>query len=222
MVQLVLIAFIVFGLTTFFRRLSDINTLISVAIGAAINANIFTAAKMPVCFGGFVFGIDSILYTLFMFTVVFMAVDHSPKDAENMSISTVVAIIISAFIEVLANWYYGTLNYGTIQNFINFIISSIATAVGIYCLLGVYSKLVARKVNIYFTIFICVMIGNVVNSTLYYSGIQLNGVKLDSGFIPLIAGSYIGKIFCMNLGLLSYFSFHNLGGKSNRKRKKDS
>ena len=60
-----LIVFMVlaYGLTTLCRRWIDIPTLLAVAIGCAVNANIFTPLKYPieVCF--FTFSFETVLYT---------------------------------------------------------------------------------------------------------------------------------------------------------------
>ena len=71
-----------FGLLFFFRHYYDSVALISVAIGAAINANIYNSATMPITAGWLIFGIDSMLYTLFMFTVIWRAKDYNVSSAK--------------------------------------------------------------------------------------------------------------------------------------------
>ena len=63
---LIIFMFVAYGLTTLFRRWIDIPTLIAVAIGCAVNANIFTPLNSGVEVGSLVFSIEAILYTLFM------------------------------------------------------------------------------------------------------------------------------------------------------------
>ena len=54
---LVIFMFVAFGLTTLFRRWIDVPTLLSVAIGCAVNANLFTPITHPIVLGDFTFSI---------------------------------------------------------------------------------------------------------------------------------------------------------------------
>ena len=45
---LIIFMFVAFGLTTLFRKWIDVPTLIAVAIGCAVNANIFNPIKYPI------------------------------------------------------------------------------------------------------------------------------------------------------------------------------
>ena len=99
---LIIFMFVAFGLTTLCRRWMDIPTLIAVAIGCAVNANIFTPIKYPIVLGDFVFSFEIVLYTLFMYTIVVRILDYGYADAKKMTLTSVAAIIISAVIELFA------------------------------------------------------------------------------------------------------------------------
>ena len=78
---LIIFMFVAYGLTTLFRRWVDIPTLIGVAIGCAVNANIFTPLKYPINVGPFTFSFEVVLYTIFMYTIVVRILDYGYQDA---------------------------------------------------------------------------------------------------------------------------------------------
>ena len=98
---LVIFMFVAFGLTTLFRRWIDVPTLLSVAIGCAVNANLFTPITHPIVLGDFTFSIEIVLYTLFMYTIIVRILDYGYQAAKTMTFTSVAAIIISAIIEHL-------------------------------------------------------------------------------------------------------------------------
>ena len=52
----------------------------TIAIGAVIGANIYNSSAYPIEIGGLVFGIDSIVYTIFAFCLLFMYIFYGKKD----------------------------------------------------------------------------------------------------------------------------------------------
>ena len=57
-------------------------TLYALAIGGAVNANFFYAGNYPIFCFGIPFGIDSIIYTLFLFCVLLMFLKEGKKEGE--------------------------------------------------------------------------------------------------------------------------------------------
>ena len=103
LVLLIVFMFVAFGLTTFFRRWIDVPVLIAVAIGCAVNANLFNPLTAPIVVEPFTFSIEIVLYTLFMYTLVVRMLDYGNVQARTMMLTSIAAIIISAFIELMAN-----------------------------------------------------------------------------------------------------------------------
>ena len=209
-VILCIIAVICFAATTVFRHISDSRTLISVAIGAAINANIFNSVSMPIVFGSMTFGIDSILYTLFIFNVIIKAKDYSIKDAKDLTISTIIAILVSAFIELFAKWSFTGINVQTFISFLSYFLSSLGTFIGIWVMLRCFKYFEAKKVNIYVTFFIVIVIESLISSSVYFCGSSIVKGDFSHIFSPALEGSYIGKLFSIVLGLLGYYVNKNI------------
>ncbi len=204
-VILCFIAVICFTATTVFRHISDSRTLISVAIGAAINANIFNSVSMPIEFGSMIFGIDSILYTLFIFTVIIKAKDYSVKDAKDLTISTIIAILVSAFIELFAKWSFTGMSYQTVISFLRYLLSSLGTFIGVWVMLRCFKYFEAKKVNIYVTFAVVIVIASLISSSVYFCGSSIVKGDFSHIFSPALAGSYIGKLFSISLGLIGYY-----------------
>ena len=64
------IAIFLFAFMTFARRWHDYSILFTIAIGFAVNANIYNSSTNPVYVGNIIFAIDSILYVGFTFSVL--------------------------------------------------------------------------------------------------------------------------------------------------------
>lgn len=203
---LILATLLCFSLLCLFRHFYDGTALISVAIGAAINANIFNAGNMPIEVGWLIMGIDSMLYTIFMFTVIYKAHDYDIPSAKSMSVATIVAILVSAMIEMLAKWsYYGYLDWAMGQAILRYVFSCVSTFVGIWVMLWVYSKFKAKNMNVYVNFALCVLIASLFNSLVYYGLVALMTQQIPEGFARMLVGSYVGKIGCVVLGDLIYF-----------------
>ena len=204
-VILSVIAMLCFAATSVFRHISDTKTLISVAIGCAINANIFNSVSMPIHFAKMTFGIDSVLYTLFMFTVIIKAKDYSVKAAKDLTISTIIAIIVSAFIELFAKWSFSGINKQVILSFSSYLLSSFGTFLGVWAMLWCFRIFEAKRVNVYLTFAVVVTIASLINSSVYFGGASLVSGDFSNILSPTLTGSYIGKLFSIQLGLLGFF-----------------
>lgn len=198
------IAFIGFAFITLIRKWNDYSSLFTIAIGFAINANIFNASTAPMSWGPLVFSIDSILYTGFMFCVVICANEYGIRKAKILTLSTIAAILLSASIELFAK--ISTFGYSTeyMSNFGAYFFSSIGTFLGVWLMLLIFEKLKTKNTNIYFNIALCILISSIVNSTIYYSYTLLISQAFEN-FAYMLIGSYIGKIICINLSLISFY-----------------
>lgn len=198
------IAIFLFAVLTFFRRWHDYSVLFAIAIGFAVNANIYNSSTNPVYLGEIVFAIDSILYMGFTFTVLICAKDHGIKQAVVLTTSTVIAIIVSAGIELFAELSSNGYKQEFLNTFFAYLFSALGTAIGIALMLYIFYLLNKRKTNVYLTFIICAIIANIINSSIYYGfSLIVNGSQSNFGYVLL--GSLIGKTFSMALGLISYF-----------------
>ena len=143
---LIIFMFVAYGLTTLFRRWIDIPTLLAVAIGCAVNANIFNPYTAPIVVGPFTFSIEIVLYTLFMYTIIVRILDYSYADAKRMTFTSIAAILISAFIELMALLMTKNDVSEAFKSFAIYVFSSIGTVAGVWIM--VLITIVCRKKNI--------------------------------------------------------------------------
>lgn len=201
---LIITAIIAFAFIAFIRKWHDYALLFTIAIGFAINANIFNSFTTPVECGPIIFSIDSILYTGFMFAVMFCAKEYGTRKAKILTSSTIAAILLSAVIEFFAKLSSFGFDIVLLTNFCSYIFSSIGTFAGIWFALFIFEKFQSKNKNVYINFTICVLIASVINSAIYYGfNMLISGTIANLGWILL--GSYIGKFACILLGLAVYW-----------------
>ena len=202
---LIVFMFVAYGLTTLFRRWLDVPTLIGVAIGCAVNANLFTPLNYPVVVGELTFSIESILYTLFMYTVVVRILDYSYDDAKKLTLTSVAAIIISAIIELVALLTKDGFQTVVFQNFAVYLFSSIGTIIGVWLMVFFTIGLKKRRVSSYIIIPIVIAVSCVIHALFYYGGMSLVFWERTAYTLKMALGTIIGKAACVGLGVLCYF-----------------
>ena len=201
-----LIVFMVlgFGLTTLFRKWLDIPTLIAVAIGTAINANLYTSISNPIYVGQFVFSMEIVLNALFMYTVIIRILDYGYKESRNMTYTTIVAIIISAVIELVASLAYRGFSIDTIKVFSYYLFSCIGTILGVWVMIWITIRCREKNLSPYLIIPFALIAASIIHSLFYYGGIALVAWdRLFSIYKPL--GAIMGKAVCIGVALLCYF-----------------
>lgn len=200
----IFISVFAFASTSFFRQYRDVDTLILVAIGTAINANIYNAITLPSPAFGMTFGIDSILYTLFVFTVYLRAKDYSVNDAKSMAITTIQAILVSAVIEFFARFLQsGKISSDLLIIFSNYVISSISSLLCLWLMFGVMKKFSA--LNKYILTFVCILGTVWINSLFYYLPTLFFATEISSVNIGFLFGSLLGKLVCSAIAVFFYF-----------------
>lgn len=202
---LIIFMFVAFGLTTLFRRWIDIPTLLAVAIGCAVNANIFNPITYPVVVGPFIFSIEIVLYTLFMYTIVIRILDYGYKAAKTMTLTSVAAIIISAIIEFMALVSYQGFAVETLKLFSFYFLSSIGTIVGVWVMVWIASNLRKKNVNNYIIIPLAIIVSGLIHSIIYYGGMALINWEINDNALAMVLGAVIGKAVCIGLSVLCYF-----------------
>ena len=202
---LIVFVFVAFGLTTLFRRWIDIPTLLAVAIGCAVNANIFNPIKYPINVGPFIFSIEAILYTLFMYTIVVRILDYGYKAAKTMTLTSVAAIIISAIIEFVALVSYEGFAVSTLKTFSFYFLSSLGTIAGVWIMILLTIQLRKKNVNSYVIIPIAIITSGLIHSIIYYGGMALIEWDINDNAVAMILGAIIGKGVCIGLSVFCYF-----------------
>ena len=206
---LIIFAIVAYGLTTLFRRWIDIPTLLAVAIGCAVNANIFTPLNSGFVVGPFSFSIESILYTLFMYTVIIRILDYGYKDAKRMTFTSVAAIIISAIIELVALLVRDGANAETFKSFSYYLFSSVGTILGVWFMIFLTIQLRKKNVSAYIIIPLAITCSTLIHAAIYYGGYSLVQWNIGDYTLSMFLGTLIGKAFCILLSVVSYFINQN-------------
>ena len=202
---LIIFMFLAFGLTTLFRKWIDIPTLLAVAIGCAVNANIFNPMTAPIVVGPFTFSIEIVLYTLFMYTIIVRILDYGYKDAERMTLTSVAAIIISAFIELVAILSRDGFTSQAFKNFSYYLFSSIGTIIGVWVMVFITIKCRKKNISSYLIIALAIIASSVIHSVIYYGSIALVEWNANIYTVYLALGTVIGKAVCIALSVFCYF-----------------
>lgn len=203
-ILLIVFMFVAFGLTTLFRRWIDIPTLIAVAIGCAVNANIFHPLTAPIVLGELTFSIEIVLYTLFMYTVVIRILDYGYGDAKRMTFTSVAAIIISAFIELVAHLMMSGFTVKAFADFSYYLFSSIGTIVGVWVMVEITIFCRKKGLSSYFIIPLAIAVSSIIHAIFFFGGISL--VKWEIVYtLKQALGTIIGKGVCILVSMLCYF-----------------
>ena len=202
---LIIFMFLAFGLTTLFRRWIDIPTLLAVAIGCAVNANIFTPLNAAIEVGPLTFSIEIVLYTLFMYTIMVRILDYGYSDAKRMTFTSIAAIIISAFIELVANLMIHGFNAETFKLFSYYLFSSIGTIIGVWVMIVIAIGCRKKNISCYVIIPLGIAASSIIHSIFFFGGIALVNWDFSIYSIQKAIGTIIGKAVCILLSMLCYF-----------------
>ena len=200
---LCILGVVLFAFFVLVRRRYDYAMLFTIAIGFAVNANIYNGITMPVYLGNLRFSIDSILYTGFTFTIIICAHEYDVRRAKVLSSSTIAAILLSAVIEFFAKVSSNGYDISYLINLFGYVSSSFGTFIGVWIALFIYGKM-KGKISIYFIMIILVTIISVINSVFYHTYYILVTGNVE-GFGYIVAGSYLGKLYATALGLIGFY-----------------
>lgn len=216
-----LLFFIIFGLLIFLSSLLGgkkyrSTALYALAIGGVVNANFFHAVNYPIDCFGLPFGIDSIIYTLFVYCVIVMFIQNGKKDAYLLAFSSIIAILFSALMELIANILSNGFATEFLIPFLNFLISSIASLIAIYAMIELL-HLLKGKVNQYLLLLIGIIIATIIDTIIYYPLVTLiNGTP--NNILILVLTSIIGKLIATLCAIFSLWLLNVYDKKHYNKR----
>lgn len=206
-----LIFFILFAVIVFFCSLIGYKKYFSVAlyalaIGGVVNSMYFGFNDFPINIFNLNFGIDSIIYSLFLFAVLMMFFETGKKNAIMLTVSSVLAILFAAHMELFAKIFSDNISMEMWQRYWSFIFTFIASLGASICMIYIVSILKNKtKINEYLLLIIGMGIGSFINTTIFYG---LNGFIQDLTLTQIgisLASSYIGKALSILVGLLVLF-----------------
>ena len=207
-----LLWFLLFGFGLFFAlfiggKKYRGTALYALAIGGAVNANFFHAANYPIDIFHLSFGIDAILYNLFIFCVIVMFFEKNKKEAYLLAISSIIATLLAGFFdsvaEILSNGGYFD---GAFNCLINFSISSFSSVICVVIILELLDLFTKKKIIKYQYILLSIgmVIATLLNSPIYYTLASLV-FRQNDNLLNLTISSLIGKAFAIIMALTTLF-----------------
>ena len=185
----------------------------TIAIGAVIGANIYSALAYPINIFGLTFGIDSIVYTLFLFCLLLMHESYGKKNMRVVLYTALFSIFFTAFLFFMGNLSQSGFSSALMMNFLSYIFSIIATFCAAWVMIWLYDKFKTAGLNIYLNFLIVILLASLVNTVIYFGlSVLFTGLVVEN-FVALMAGSYIGK-FVASMCCLAVFALHRHWQKS--------
>ena len=181
------------------------------AIGGAVNANFFHAGNYPINCFGLPFGIDSLIYTLFVFCVVVMLLKENKKSAYLLAFSGIIAIMFSALMQLISSLLSVGCSEYVWNTFFTFVISCIASVIALFVMIETINK-IKHKFNNYWVMLIGILITIIIDSALYYPlATLINGAP--ESILSLVLTSFIGKAIALLFSLLTLYFINKYEAK---------
>lgn len=180
--------------------------LYALAIGGAVNANYFHAGNYPIDVLGYSFGIDSIIYNLFVFCVIIMLFQYGKKQAYTLSFSSIIAVMFAALYQFLADIFSNGYNLQAWRGFIDFTCSSIASVIVVFALIETIELLrnKTKLKNQYILLVVGMLIGTMINTPIYYTFQSLVNGRIEN-ITELVITSYLGKAMTIIFALIGLY-----------------
>lgn len=211
-----LVLYVIFCL--FYNRFKK-DLIYVLAIGGAVNSNIFNINDFPIYIGNLTFGVDSIIYTLFVFCIVFSYFSYGKKEAQNLTFTSIASILVGAIIQLLASWASFGFGNELIITFSSFLISIFATLVAINLMILFLEKL--KNINKYVLCALAIILASLINSVIYF-GLTAIISNLGENFVSSLFGSYLGKLIAIVFSVISFIIISTLEKKNFKKHNTNS
>lgn len=185
----------------FAKKFFGKNALFVIGIGCVIGANLYNANAFPIEMGSLILGIDSVVYTLFVFSVITMHTYFGKKAMREVLYCAVGSIFLTALLSFSGNFFQVGITESGVYSFLYYFFSILGTIVAIEIMILVFDKLKKKNVNIYLNIAIGLVIASLLNTAIYYGLSYFAFGGLGDAFVPVLVGSYLGKgislLFCL-------------------------
>lgn len=189
--------------------------IFTLAIGAVIGANVYNVGNFPVPIGPFIFGMDAVVYTIFLFCVLSMYVEYGKASFKTLLYTALFSIFFSAMLSTFGQYLKtGSFTEEITWTGLSYLSSIIATFTCCWCMVSVYDFLKRKNCNFYLNIVISLILASMINSTIYFGLTFLFTGDLGDDFARSLFSSYIVKAIsgCIFLLLLhieqTYFKIH--------------
>ncbi len=201
---LVLTAVLVFAILIVSNRFWGKDALFVVGIGCAIGSNIYNVGDYGIVIGNLVFGIDSVIYTVFVFVVLLCLKNYDEKSAFTLLYSAMGSIMLSALLMFIASWASAGFASNLIWGFVSYLISVIATFAALFTTIKLFKYFEGKNLNVYLNFLINVLIASFINSLIYFGAVAIIS-GFEENFLGQLGASYLGKLMSTAFSLLTYF-----------------
>ena len=201
---LVLTAVLVFVILIVSNRFWGKDALFVVGIGCAIGSNIYNVGDYGIVIGNLVFGIDSVIYSVFVCVVLLCLKNYDEKSAFTLLYSAMGSIMLSALLVFIASWASAGFASNLIWGFVSYLISVIATFAALFITIKLFKYFEGKNLNVYLNFLINVLIASFINSLIYFGAVAIIS-GFEENFLGQLGASYIGKLMSTAFSLLTYF-----------------
>ena len=202
------------------KHLFGSNGLITLGIGGIVGSNVYHIIDYPITDGNFIFGIDSVIYTLFLSCVILLVLENQTKIAYLLMYSGIGAVLFNAVLQFCASWGSTGIESGVIYGLLSNFLSAFATFVAVFLILKLPQKLQQKNWNKYLIFILCVLLASLINSLIYYGGLAVFEGGFDASFGWTLLSSYIGKILSIAVAVVLWLISNSIYKKKSLNKEK--
>lgn len=200
-----LFTLVMFLAFVFAKKFFGKNALFVIGIGSVIGANIYNANAFPIELGGLILGIDSVVYTLFVFSIIVMHIYYGKFSMREVLYSAVGSIFLTSLLAFTGNAFQVGVTDAVIYNALYYFFSILGTVVAIEVMIYLFDILKKKNLNIYLNIAVGLILASLINTAIYYGLSYVAFGGLGDVFVQTLAGSYVGKALSILFCLGAYF-----------------
>lgn len=199
---LILFCIFGFGLYLIFQKKYRGSIIYTLAIGSIVNGTIFNALNYPIKIGNLTFGMDSVVYLLFLFSVVMMYAYYGKRDTVTLVICSVGAIIFAAFIEFITRISSSGYTPEVLLSLVSYIASCVAAIIACIAMIALFDFLRKKKVCVYANVIIVLIVASLVESFVFNActssfKISILTTQFWSNLLAMYIGKMISLAFCV-------------------------
>lgn len=220
LITFIVVCFLVVGLSiACFKR----DAIFTVAIGAVIGANVYNIGSFPIYVGKLVFGLDGVVYTIFLLCLLLMYIDYGKKSMKTLLYTAMFSIFFTALLAFFGSYFVNEgIKIEQIHSTLSYIYSILGTYVASIVMIKLYDRLKKLKTNKYLNIIVSLIVGNIINSAIYFGLIFTFTGNLGYDFLLTLLGSISMKIVSTGVCILLFYLYQkywfkdtseNLGNK---------
>ena len=122
-----------------------------------------------------------------------------------MTLTSVAAIVISAIIELFAEFAQQGFVEQVFKNFSIYLFSSMGTIFGVWVMVVITINCRKRNISSYLIIPFAIIASSLIHTVFYYGGVSLVQWQLGIYTLQLLLGALVGKSVCILLSILCYY-----------------